>query len=252
MKKTSCKKCLFSKPASDSNPCEHGVIQHLLDTQNKTLNIVEDYYQIEDYECKMGFSRETMDLNKDLITIEDIKQSVIRNSVKIYLILDISTTTPENIATHCKHIDDNHDLVRFVSFCMFSDDSQVNKEKIDIIRSSLKSDIPWKVHVLIENVPYEKALHPIISSNKNSNGSQFLLIYDIEKTSELKRDLNEINTICTIEQRDFHVMQKTGCDNCLNGLLISFNNYFTAKRVSDNILDTIKDSKEIIIYRYGS
>jgi hypothetical protein len=253
MKKTSCRKCLFAHPALQNEACEHGVVEHLLSTNHKKLSVVDEYYEIEDYQCRMGFSKETFETNKDSISIEDIKRSILNNAaIQIHLVLDITDINTETLTKHCQTISGGSILPKFISFCLFSH-SKHNQEKIETIRKTLALDIPWKTHVFLEGTSYTEALHSIIGGNKNANGAKFVLIYNIDKSSELEQDINEINTICIIEQRDFHVMKKRGHDNTdFTGLLISYTNYFTARRAEENILNAINSTPEIISYEYGT
>jgi hypothetical protein len=253
MKKTNCQKCLFAHPAGSENPCEHGIIQHLQLSESKDIEIVDNFYVIKDYVCKMGFSKEIYDNNTSYCDINQLKTHITNNMIKIYLVLDITNTNINNIKQICEDINKTSIIPKFISFLCF-DKENLNTDMIDHIRKSLSKEILWKIHVFVDKDEYSNLVHSVLSSNKKANDSQLILFYQWQNIKELDRDINEINTICNIEQQDFHMMVKNNCqlnNQDYSGILISFDNYMTCRRVNENIIEAINDNQDIIIYRYG-
>jgi hypothetical protein len=85
---TKCETCLFADTYDSPKPCEHDIISHIKTI--KTLEVVDDYYVIQDYSCKMGFSKKAFESNSDKYSLDAIKQEILKNAcIKYYLVMDI-------------------------------------------------------------------------------------------------------------------------------------------------------------------
>jgi hypothetical protein len=248
MKNTLCENCLFADHASSQSPCEHEVIKHIKDT--KTLNIVNDFYIIEDYMCKMGFSRSAFDSNSEKYCLKEIKQEILKRAcIKYYLVMDITDADEEQIARVCSKINELKIPPKYISFLIFSENS---KDKIKSLEQSKITSVEWKAHSFIADVDKNNGLHLALDTNLKKNNSQLLLFYNIDDIDDLDQDINEINTIVNIEQPAFHVLKKNNKENTMDGLFLSFDSYEYAKSQNKDIIRAINDLENTIILNYGT
>lgn len=248
MKNTLCESCLFADHASSQSPCEHDVIKHIKDS--KTLKTVNDFYVIENYMCKMGFSKRAFDSNAEQFSVEDIKQEILKNAcIKYYLVMDITEANEEHLTRICSKINELKIPPKYMSFLIFSENS---KDKIKILEKSKISNVEWKAHSFIADVDKNNGLHLALDTNLKKNNSQLLLFYGIEDIDDLDQDVNEINTIVNIEQPAFHVLQKNNKENTIDGLFLSFDSYEYAKSQNKDIIRAINDLENTIILNYGT
>ena len=248
MKNTLCENCLFADEASSQSPCEHKVIKHIKDI--KTLKIVNNYYVIEDYKCKMGFSKNAFDNNSEKYSLEDIKEEILKNScIKYYLVMDITEVDKEQLAHIGSKINELKIPPKYISFLIFSENS---KEKITALEESNISNVEWKAHVFIPDIDKNNGLHLALDTNLKKNKSQLLLFYSTDDIDDLDQDINEINTIVNIEQPAFHLLRKNNKKNIMDGLFLSFDSYEYAKSQNKDIVRAINDLENTIILNYGT
>lgn len=248
MKNTLCENCLFAHEASSQSPCEHEVIKHIKDI--KTLKIVNNYYVIEDYKCKMGFSKNAYDNNSEKHPLEEIKQEILKNAcIKYYLVMDITEADEEQLAHIGSKINELKIPPKYISFLIFSENS---KEKIKALEQSHISNVEWKAHSFIADLEKNNGLHIALDTNLKKNNSQLVLFYSIDDVDDLDQDVNEINTIVNIEQPAFHVLKKNNKENTINGLFLSFDSYEYAKSQNKDIIRAINDLENTIILNYGT
>lgn len=244
---TNCNKCLFSNKVSSGNPCEHGVIKHL--EGKKRIKIVDDFYVIEEYSCKLGFSKEIYEANKDSITIDEIKKEVVsRSYVKYYLIIDITNSDIEQITQVCDTVKTMDIKPSFVSFILFP--SPNNKEKIEKLKQAINSKFEWKAHSFIQSISLDDAIHMILDTNFKKNDSSFILLYDVNNIRELNEDVNELNNDIMIDQKPHHYARKNGSSG-LNGLFLHFDNYQVLRSIEKDIIEACKSMPEPTILVYG-
>jgi len=248
MKNTLCENCLFSDHASSQSPCEHEVIKHIKDT--KTLKIDNDFYVIENYMCKMGFSKKAFDSNSEKYSLEEIKQEILKNAcIKYYLVMDITETNSEQLSNTCSKINELKIPPKYISFLIFSENS---KDKIELLKESKITNVEWKAHSFIADVDKNNGLHLALDTNLKKNNSQLLLFYNIDDIDDLDQDVNEINTIVNIEQPAFHILKKNNKENTMDGLFLSFDSYEYAKSQNKDIIRAISDLENTIILNYGT
>lgn len=248
IKNTTCQKCLFANKASSDNPCEHRLIEHL--DGIKKMHIVDDYYVIEEYVCKMGFSKDFYEQNKDSISLEEIKQEMVdRACIRYYLLLDITNLDTKQTQDLCRVLETMDIKPSFISFLLFP--SVDNKEKISILKESIDNILMWKAHSFIEAISIDDAIHIALDTNFGSNKSDFLLVYDPTQSDQLNNDINEINSAIIIDQKFFHYAAKSNCEG-LNGLFLHFNNYQVCRSIDKNIEAALKTIPESIIFKYGN
>jgi hypothetical protein len=245
---TNCSKCLFANKASSDNPCEHGMIDHLKGI--KRMKIVDDFYVIEEYACKMGFSKEVYEANKDSVTIEEIKREVVaRSYVKYYLMLNLTDSNIEQITEMCDKIKAMDIKPSFVSFMIFP--SSNNKEKIDTLKQVIGGAFDWKAHNFIESISIDDAIHMTLDTNFKKYDSNFILLYDINSINEINEDMNELNSDIIIDQKIHHYGRKNGTSG-LQGLFLHFDNYQMLRSIDKDIMEAFKSMPEPTVLLYGS
>lgn len=244
---TRCERCIFSNPVSSGNPCENKIIEYIKET--KKLKVINDFYSIEQYSCKMGFSRDIYEKNKQEASLSEIKQKIVEEAcIKYYLIMDITECGPKDIKTLCKKLLSLDIKPAFISFIMFPDES--NKKKIETLKKYADNTLMWKAHSFIENISIDDAIHASLDTNFYKNDSRFILIYDPQDISELNLDINTINSEINIMQKFFHYGKKKKRKK-LNGLFIHFDNYQTCRSIDKNITTALTSIPEAVIYSYG-
>ena len=245
---TSCKKCLFSDKASSDIPCEHNIIEHI--KEYKKINIVDDFYVIEDYMCRMGFNKDIFEENKDSVSIDTIKQEIINKAcIEYYLVMDITTLTPDGVSQLCDTLISLSIKPKFISFLLFPDDH--NKEKILTLKKHIDDHLMWKAHNFISEMPFDDALNVALDTNVGKNNTSFLLIYDNKHIKELDDDINEINSNIIILQKPFHYAKKKKNQNP-NGLFMTFKNYNICRSIDNNIEQALSTIPEAIVLEYGN
>lgn len=247
MKNTNCQTCLFASPNTDPNPCEHGIIDHIKDT--KKLDIVDNYYVINDYQCKMGFSKSVAESNKEL-SKEIIKSEILKNScIKYYLVINLTHSSEQDILHLGKKLNELKLPPKYISFLAISKN---NKLIYDALNKTGITNIPWKAHGYVDEIDEMDAANMALDTNLRNNGSQVLLFYDAKKIDDLDNDINEINTIINIDQTPLHaMMKKEQKQDELSGLFISFSSYCFLKTQDHNILNALNNIPNTIILRYG-
>jgi|688.fasta_scaffold84788_5 hypothetical protein len=245
---TNCKKCLFANKASSDTPCEHNIIEHI--KGHKKTSIVDDFYVIEEYMCRMGFNKDVFEKNKDNVSIDVIKQEIINKAcMGYYAVIDITTLDPAGVSRLCETLIGLSIKPKFVSFLLFPDDS--NKEKILALKNQIGDHFMWKAHSFISEISFDDALNVALDTNVGKNNTSFLLIYDAKNIAELDEDINELNSHIVILQTLFHYAKKKKADG-LGGLFMTFSNYNICRSINKNIEQALSTIPEAIVLEYGN
>jgi hypothetical protein len=245
---TNCKKCLFSNKASSDAPCEHNIISYI--KEHKKINIVDDFYVIENYMCRMGFNKDVFEENKDNISIDIIKQEIVNKAcIEYYLVMDITTLNSGELSGLCDTLINMSIKPKFVSFLLFPDDQ--NKEKILTLKKHIDDHFMWKAHNFISDMPFDDALNVALDTNVGKNNTSFLLIYDNKDIKELEDDINEINSSIIILQKPFHYAKKKKTQNP-NGIFMTFQNYNICRSINNNTEQALLTIPEAIVLEYGN
>jgi hypothetical protein len=223
------------------------IIDHIKDS--KKLTIENDYYVIENYICKMGFSRTAFENNRDKYSIEDIKSEILNNAcIKYYLVMDISDLNKDELLYVCQKIKNLKIRPKYISFITLNKDPG----KVRIIEQAKLDNVEWKIHNFIVDISKMDAFHLSLDTNIRKNNSRLLLFYSPKDIDSLDDDINEINTIVYIDQPGFHVLCKNGKEDEIDGLLISFDAYLHIKGMDKDIIKAISDLEGTIKLFYGT
>jgi hypothetical protein len=245
---TTCKKCLFSNKASSDTPCEHNIIEHI--KEQKKISIVDDFYVIEEYMCRMGFNKDVFEKNKDNISIDTIKQEIVnRACIEYYMVMDITTLSPDEVSKLCDTLIGLSIKPKFISFLLFPNDN--NKEKILTLKKHIDDNFMWKAHSFINEMSFDDALNVALDTNVGKNNTSFLLIYNNKNIAELDTDINELNSHIIISQKPFHYAKKNKTEG-LDGLFMTFSNYNICRSIDKNIEQALSTIPEAIVLEYGN
>lgn len=244
---TKCELCMFANAASSDNPCENKLIEFIKDT--KKIDIVNNYYVIHDYACKMGFSKEHYEKNKDKLSLAEIKQEIVnRVCMTYYLVMDITKCSTAEIENVCKKLNTIDIKPAFISFILFP--SGDNKEKIFTIKKYIDNSIMWKAHTFIENMSFDDAISAALETNFYKNNSRYILIYNPKDIEDLNKDTNQINSDIMILQKIFHYGKKIKSQS-LDGLFLRFDNYEICKSIDKDINKALETNTKAIVLNYG-
>jgi hypothetical protein len=248
-KSTNCKSCLFAHPHDSPQPCDHGIISHIKDTHK--LEVVDNYFSISDYQCKMGFSKSVYEENNDDISIEQVKEEILKNAcIRYYLVVDLTGCSEDKILNVCNKINELKIPPKYISFLLINESG--NKEAMKALEKGKITSSEWKGHGYVIQTEKINATHMAIDTNLRKNNSQLLLFYDPNNIDELDEDINEINTIMNVEQPPFHVLMKRGQEkDKVEGLLLSFSSYIFLKNKDYDLMSGIQDIPDMIILHYG-
>jgi hypothetical protein len=245
---TKCETCLFADTYDSPSPCQHNIIDHI--ETIKTLEVVNNYYVIQDYTCKMGFSKKAFESNSDKYSLDAIKQEILKNAcIKYYLVMDITDSSEEEIEHICKQINALQIPPKYISFLI---KNETNKKMVKYLNQGKITNTEWKAHGFLAEMEHIQAINVALDTNLKKNNSQLLLFYDKKNIDDLDNDINDINTIINVEQRPFHMLRKNGTEeDRVEGLLMSFEGYSFLKGRYYDIMEEIKNMEDMIVLKYG-
>ena len=135
---TSCESCIFAHPVSDKNQCDCGIIEAI--TYNKEISEKNGYNYIDNYMCRMAFSKETYEANQERLSLEQIKHTLKNKcSIKYYLIIDVTSQQIDHLISLCQTINGLTIQPRVVSF-MFSKTEDIIP-LVETIRDHINTNI---------------------------------------------------------------------------------------------------------------
>ena len=219
---TNCKVCCFSDVASSTTPCQLHIIDQVKNT--KDIIVKDDYYYINNYRCKYGFSKEQLDkhpeLFKDIDLIDYIKT---KQLVSYYLIIDYrsSNTSIEDIANYINKLEIKP---KFISILLYETELA---PIVNILNEKLDKSLKWKTHnFLTKDTSLGLAIKTTLDTSKILKESNYLWIVD---SADLKRiadgnSILDINRIINIDQPLCNALK---CENIepISGLFINTQTY---------------------------
>jgi len=244
---TKCCECMFASPSTDKSlGCSKDIINKIVNI--KKISKDENQFNIiENYACRYGFSQKIYDQYKDKFTDITLDQMIQNNSsIKYYLLLDCSDTNIDfdNIINKLSTVDILPVSVSFMfrttSFRPFLPDKHNN------ICNNIFKNIKWKAHNFLYNISLNDAISNILSTNSKQNNSSYFLVYDGNRIDQLNSDTITINNNIILYQNPTIAMVDN--KDTLYKFFMSFDNYTVAKEISHNLLDSIKNEQDNIIY----
>lgn len=247
MKNTYCENCLFAqKISSKLNTCKFNIIDKIKNT--KELTIENDYYKINNYLCRFGFSKNTYDANKSTIQDINLEQELLaRLKLRYYLIID------------ARYIDDHNDIIdkiqttkyqpQYVSVLVENDTKA--KQYISRLETDPNRTYGYKIHCILENGSFSKVLPIVLDTNLRKNNSQYLWIANPNTISNIDESIQSIQEIIQIDQPDCDLITHSlSDDKDICGLFMPFEYYIFIKDRFGSLQNAIdnKDNLRIIYY----
>lgn len=250
LKNTYCKRCIFSGPADSESSCEFAIPTYIKDIKN--IEIKEGYNYIYHYACKYGMDKDIFEQNKELQSVENIKEYIINKAfIEYFLLIDIRPINNllENLITQINTLDIKPKFISFVNH-----DFNNTETIIKYITSNLASNIKWKLHNFILDLSLEKILNVILDTNAGANNSKIFHIYEprdnIVIGSNLLNDrINFIHFTTIVEQKLCHGFFNNY--DTLDGLALPFSAFKHLYNCeTKSIMKELKKQTELILLPY--
>lgn len=247
MKNTYCENCIFSeKISSQKNTCKFNIIDSIKNT--KELVIENDYYKINNYLCRFGFSRKTYEANKEAIQTVNFEQELIdRLRLRYYLVID------------ARHIDNHEPIItsiknakyhpQYVSVLVENDIKA--KEYISALETDPNRQYGYKIHCVLEEGDFSRVLSMVLDTNLRRNNSQYLWVADKNTILDIDKSIQSIQQIIQVDQPDCDLItHELSNDRDICGLFMPFEYYLFIKDRFGSLQNAVdsKDSLRIIYY----
>jgi hypothetical protein len=240
MSNTICEKCLFAQNISNPMPCSFSIPSLIKDIHN----IVEknNYFVINNYTCRYGFSKniyqENIDKFNDTDMMEYVKQ---QNIVKYSLALITSNITFKDTIENLNALSIKPEYITIICYGNGYDIHEMLQQK-------LPKFIKYKVQSFLENIPSPKALHVALETNKNKTGN-LLWILDDESIAYVSKydSIQNINYMINVEQKSAHYYRCNKIDSSFNGIFINTDNYWALSKTQDY---TIENNQNTLVINY--
>ena len=246
---TNCESCIFAHPVSEDKQCDLNIIDAI--KHNKEIIVKNGYNYINNYMCRLAFSKKTYEDHKDDLSLETIKNNLVTKcAIKYYLIININSINRIDIENICTYLNKLDIKPKMVSFMLSKVKDIVTL--VDYIKLSIDTNIQWKVHNFIDDETLDSKLINVVDINKKSNNSHYFLLTEDTDIENINKDILILNDYINIQQDKYHLLLKKNHE--INGLFMSFGAYdFLKFHYGKNINDWINESeetKDIIRYTY--
>ena len=214
--KTKCKTCLFADYADSENPCAMDIINHVKD--KKSLDIVDDFYEISPYRCAFAFSINVYKNNINTIgSIDNLKNELTqRAKIDYYMVVFLD---PTHIDQVCESISQLNILPKFISIIV--NDNNETASLINKLNVQLPKNVMWKLHNILGELSLQESLDTVFKTNTHVSGITYLWINKSNSYSSWNSDVKNINDIIVLEQPYINACFRKDND----GLFLTFNNY---------------------------
>lgn len=247
MTKTNCNKCIFSKPASSENCCEFNIPNLIKNT--KTLSIVDDFYQIDNYRCLYGFGIDQYKKNIDELKDIDLKEMVKQKaSLKYCLIIDTRYISDDKFYDLINEINSLSIKPDTCSVIVHDNNPQLRYE---YIRDNLSCK-KWRLHVFVKELTFNNSINSILDTGLNDVDFWCLLFIEAHKhTNNLNNIIYSLQNTFIIKQTNFFGMREK--ELSLHNLCLNRITYKSlVSLVNRDIIKSLQDTSEIILAEYES
>jgi hypothetical protein len=245
---TNCQECIFSDPITSSKPCQFDIIDSIKDI--KTLKNKNDYYVIENYQCRYCFSKKIKEKNKEILKDIDIVNEIkTRNLIQYSLVID--SRIENNYEQIVGQINKFTIKPRYLLFLS----CKTNSSNIESIEKNINKKIKWKIQNFFEDsIDYNSAIRIALDTNKDIKKHQFLWILKPDQLSYCNENkaIEKINYIVNVEQPVCNfIRSKKYVNNNFHNL---FMNYATYNHIVKNINSSLEEgidsleNKTIVYY----
>jgi len=244
MTKTQCNKCMFGDVVSSDIPCEFNIPSKIKNIKN--LTVTDNFYEIENYRCLYGFSKNQYNQHienfKDIDIYKSIKE---KTNIKYYLILDIRQISEDRIYEIIDEINNLEIKPKCLSII-------INPKDPDAIYNYIRHNLScnkWTIHVFIETLPLNDCVNIILDTNLANSESWCLLFLDANNLNKNINDtINYMQDTFIVKQTNFYGIKY---DDSLHMMCLNCMVYKTlVSTVDRNILKAIESTPEIVLETY--
>lgn len=245
MTKTQCNKCLFGGSVSSGNSCEFNIPDKIKNV--KTLSIVDDFYEIENYRCLYGFGHDQYNKNLDTLKDIDLKNMIQEKAGLKYCIIVDTRYMPDN--EFYTIIDEINNLTIKPDTCSIITHDNNPQSRYEYIKDNLSCK-KWKLHVLVKDMSFNDSVNTILDTNLNDVDFWCILFIEGHKHNKnLDNIVNQLQNTFIIKQSNFFGMTDTTLDLhnlCLNRIVYRS----LVSTIDRNIIKSIQITPEIILETY--
>lgn len=233
---TNCEQCIFSDNADSESPCLFNIIDFI--KNKKTITTKNNYFCIQDYQCRYCFSKNVKENNseilKDLDLINEIKK---RNLIQYSMVVDFRDN--QNYEKAIEIINSLSIAPRYLLMLCY----QETNKNIKNIGSKIQN-ITWKVQNFFQDkneITYNEAIKTAIDTNLAIARTPFLLIENANNLEHIRdtQAIEKINYIVNIEQPICNFIRSS--KNTETNFYNMFMNYNTYKHIVKNINPSLEE-----------
>jgi len=245
---TNCSDCIFSSSVSlNTDACKFNIPK--LITGIKKINIINDFYQIEDYRCQYGFGKKQFSNNKEALEKLDIENAILSQAkLKYYLVVDLRFISYKEVETLLETISNLDILPTYISFIIGYD----YQNEIYLLIKNFTRFKKWKIHVFIDSLDFSECIKIVLDTNLTQAEAWCVsfLKPEIKNLSiELNSYINNLHDIFILEQ-----LTATGVcfnKNDINLMTINSGLYKSlTSQVDKNIVSALQQTPEIQLLQY--
>jgi hypothetical protein len=220
---TSCEKCVFSKTANSDKSCEFNIIDAIKDS--KKIDIKNNYYHINNYVCKYGFSKNSeQKLLTDFPETNLLEYAKYHAYINYYLVIN-NMDNPNGILEICNNLNDLTIKPKGISILTRQDDLPDIIRKVEKIlgESSL-----WRLHNFFDpDIDFAVGLNTVMSTNNYFKKCDFLWTINDTQLKDMiqNKAIEQINYIVNVLQPDIGIMQSKLTKDYLSGIFLTKQNY---------------------------
>jgi hypothetical protein len=210
-KTTQCDKCIFY---SEDSWCDFSIPEVI---SNKEILVNDQNHTIENYNCGYAFGKDTFEKNKDNITKEELRQTILeKNKINYTLILNFDTlnkTIPEIL--------DTISTLSFKPTNLICFGKTIQGDMVAAFEKYL--NIPWKANKTLPHIDEQISVVSCVDTVLEKHNSKcFLYISEFNSFSELDDLINQIHISVVINHIHGIMLYSK---NSLNGLFMTYDTY---------------------------
>lgn len=220
---TDCSKCIFAKPSSSDNPCSFYIVDAIKDI--KKVTIKNDFYYINEYVCKYGFSKDKLEnLKKEFPDTDLVEYIKYQTYIKYYLVIN-NLDNNVDISDICEKIKQLIIKPKGVSILIRKENMP---ETIKLCSNILGDHLLWRLHNFFdEQVDFATGINISMSTNNHLKESNFLWIINDSQLDYMieNKCIEQINHIVNVDQPEIGIFKSKTTTDLLSGIFLTKNNY---------------------------
>lgn len=238
---TLCRNCHFAKEITADEPCKFGIPELIKDIHS--IRTIDNYYVLDNYTCRYGISEKIYQENIDKFTgIDLIEYTKQQNVISYTLAIVLDKDSDYNKVI--EHINMLSIKPHYLMIICNNNGNNIHQA----LKSSLKTEIKYKVHSFLAETPLPQNLHTAIETNKNNIGNMFwILDYNDFIKYSTNDSIQNLNYLINVAQPPVHYFRPSGSKSNFSGIFINLPNYVILSRTQNY---TIEDNNHTIIVEY--